>query len=138
MGFGDFVWFILSEEDKTTTTSIEYWFRIIDLDNNGIITGYELEHFFEEQSQRLAFLNNELVINFENIVCQMVDLLKPETGIQFTLDNFFKQRNECGIFFNILTNLNKLVAYEQRDAYAIRSEKVDHPDYTEWERFVKP
>jgi serine/threonine-protein phosphatase 2A regulatory subunit B'' len=47
MGFGDFVWFILSEEDKTTTTSIEYWFRIIDLDNNGIITGYELEHFFE-------------------------------------------------------------------------------------------
>lgn len=40
MSFGDFVWFILSEEDKTTVTSIEYWFRIIDLDNNGIITGY--------------------------------------------------------------------------------------------------
>ena len=77
MSFGDFVWFILSEEDKTTITSIEYWFRIIDLDNNGIITGYELEHFFEEQSQRLTFLNNELVINFENIVCQMVDLLRP-------------------------------------------------------------
>jgi serine/threonine-protein phosphatase 2A regulatory subunit B'' len=68
----------------------------------------------------------------------MVYLLKLLTGIQFTLDNFFKQRNECGIFFNILTNLNKLVAYEQRDAYAIRSEKAEHPDYTEWERFVKP
>jgi hypothetical protein len=30
--------FVLSEEDKTTNTSIEYWFKILDLDQNGIIT----------------------------------------------------------------------------------------------------
>lgn len=30
------------------------------------------------------------------------------------------------------------MAYEQRDAYAIRADKVEHPEYTEWERFVKP
>lgn len=62
----------------------------------------------------------------------MVDLLKPEVGIQFTLDQFLKQKNECGIFFNMLMNLNKLVDYEQRDAYAIRANKEEHPDYTEW------
>jgi serine/threonine-protein phosphatase 2A regulatory subunit B'' len=38
MGFEDFVWYLLCEEDKTTRTSIEYWFKVIDLDNNGIIT----------------------------------------------------------------------------------------------------
>jgi serine/threonine-protein phosphatase 2A regulatory subunit B'' len=38
MGFEDFLWYILSEEDKTTRTSIEYWFKVLDLDNNGIIT----------------------------------------------------------------------------------------------------
>ena len=38
MNFEDFVWFMLSEEDKTTRTSIEYWFKVVDLDNNGIIT----------------------------------------------------------------------------------------------------
>jgi serine/threonine-protein phosphatase 2A regulatory subunit B'' len=27
MGYEDFVWFILSEEDKTTETAMEYWFR---------------------------------------------------------------------------------------------------------------
>lgn len=42
MGFGDFVWFIHCVEDKTTEQSLEYWFKIIDLDSNGIITGYEL------------------------------------------------------------------------------------------------
>lgn len=50
MGFEDFLCkfilmmlnlllgFILSEEDKTNRTSIEYWFKIVDLDDNGIIT----------------------------------------------------------------------------------------------------
>lgn len=47
MGFGDFVWFILSVQDKTTLQSITYWFKIMDLDGNGIITGYELEYFYE-------------------------------------------------------------------------------------------
>jgi Ca2+-binding EF-hand superfamily protein len=45
MGFEDFLCiislilgFILSEEDKTSRRSIEYWFKVIDLDDNGIIT----------------------------------------------------------------------------------------------------
>ena len=27
MSYEDFVWFILSEEDKSTDTSLEYWFK---------------------------------------------------------------------------------------------------------------
>jgi serine/threonine-protein phosphatase 2A regulatory subunit B'' len=38
MGFEDFLWYLLSEEDKTTRTSIEYWFKVVDLDSNGLIT----------------------------------------------------------------------------------------------------
>jgi len=38
MGYDDFVWFMLSEEDKTTPRAVEYWFNVIDLDNNGIVT----------------------------------------------------------------------------------------------------
>jgi len=29
---------MLSEEDKTTEISLTYWFNVIDLDSNGIIT----------------------------------------------------------------------------------------------------
>ena len=38
------VGFILCEEDKTTQQSIDYWFKVVDLDDNGIITynnGYD-------------------------------------------------------------------------------------------------
>ena len=62
--------------------------------------------------------------NYENVICQMyifnkyrMDLLKPKTSLQFTLDDFLRCKNECGIFINFLTDLNKILAYEQRDAY---------------------
>jgi Ca2+-binding EF-hand superfamily protein len=42
MGYEDFVWFILSEEDKTTETSLEYWFRCVDLNGDGKLTPDEL------------------------------------------------------------------------------------------------
>jgi len=34
-------------EDKTTEESIIFWFKILDLDQNGVVTGYELEYFYE-------------------------------------------------------------------------------------------
>ena len=49
MGYHDFVWFALSEEDKTNDVSIEFWFRCIDIDNDGVITTFEMEHFYREQ-----------------------------------------------------------------------------------------
>uniref|UniRef100_A0A915LK37 Uncharacterized protein n=1 Tax=Meloidogyne javanica TaxID=6303 RepID=A0A915LK37_MELJA len=37
IGFEDFVCFLLAEEDKRHPTSVEYWFRCIDLDGDGQI-----------------------------------------------------------------------------------------------------
>lgn len=62
MMYDDFVWFMLCEEDKTTKRSLQYWFDIIDLDNNGIITPHEMEFFYEEQVQRLQSLNHEPIL----------------------------------------------------------------------------
>lgn len=42
MGYEDFVWFMLSEEDKSTDVSLEYWFRCIDLDFDGVLRSNEL------------------------------------------------------------------------------------------------
>ena len=48
----DFVWFILSSEDKRTSKAVEFWFRCMDLDGDGKISMYELEYFYEEQLKR--------------------------------------------------------------------------------------
>ena len=67
-----------------------------------------------------------------------MDLLKPVNDIQFLLSDFLKKKNQCGLFINFLTDLNKLVAFDQRDAYEQKNEKTQHPQWTEWDRFVKP
>ena len=41
MGYEDFVWFVLSEEDKTTETSLHYWFRCLDLDGNAVLVAHD-------------------------------------------------------------------------------------------------
>lgn len=54
MTYQEFVFFLISEEDKKTETSIEYWFRCLDLDGDGYLRPeYELEYFYEEQVKRM-------------------------------------------------------------------------------------
>ena len=56
-------------------------------------------------------------MTFENIVCQMIDIFKPLNSIQFTIEDFYKRKLDCSNFINALTDLNKLMSFEQRDAY---------------------
>lgn len=76
ISYADFVWFLLSEEDKKTPTSIEYWFRCMDLDGDGVLSLYELEYFYKEQMQRLDARAIE-PLPLEDCVCQMLDLVQP-------------------------------------------------------------
>jgi len=48
MNYEDFVYFMLNEEDKSTSQSLSYWFKVIDLDFNDIITPHEMNFFYEE------------------------------------------------------------------------------------------
>ena len=70
MSYTEFVWFLLSEEDKRHPTAIEYWFRCMDLDGDGILTMYELEFFYEEQLQRMEQLGIE-TLPYDDCLCQV-------------------------------------------------------------------
>eukprot|EP00897_Mesotaenium_endlicherianum_P010275 jgi/Mesen1/9276/ME000060S08713 len=134
MGYEDFVWFILSEEDKSSEPSLEYWFKCVDMDCNGCITSNEMQYFYEEQLHRMECMAQEPVL-FEDIVCQMADMINPETQGLLSLRDL-KHCKLSGNFFNILFNLNKFVAFETRDPFLIRQERED-PTLTEWDRFAR-
>ena len=55
----------------------------------------------------------------------------------FKMKHFKSQQKESGIFFDLLTNLNKLVAYEQRDPFLIKNELDNTPNYTDWDRYAQ-
>ncbi|KAI4318044.1 hypothetical protein L6164_025854 [Bauhinia variegata] len=133
MGYEDFVYFILAEEDKSSEPSLEYWFKCIDLDGNGVITLNEMQFFYEEQLHRMECMAQEPVL-FEDILCQIIDMIAPENEGYVTLRDV-KGSKLSGHAFNILFNLNKFIAFETRDPFLIRQERED-PTLTEWDRFA--
>ena len=121
-------------------------FKCLDLDGNGVLTPNELQYFYEEQLHRMECMAQEPVL-FEDILCQIVDMIAPEVKNLFfshTLESssfcasshlqshFLLQREDyitlrdlkgcklSGNVFNILFNLNKFVAFESRDPFLIR------------------
>uniref|UniRef100_A0A2C9W9J5 EF-hand domain-containing protein n=1 Tax=Manihot esculenta TaxID=3983 RepID=A0A2C9W9J5_MANES len=133
MGYEDFVYFILAEEDKSSESSLEYWFKCIDMDGNGILTSNEMQFFYEEQLHRMECMAQEPVL-FEDILCQIFDMIGPENEGYVTLRDV-KSSKLSGHVFNILFNLNKFIAFESRDAFLIRQER-ENPTLTEWDRFA--
>ncbi|XP_044482894.1 serine/threonine protein phosphatase 2A regulatory subunit B''beta-like [Mangifera indica] len=133
MGYEDFVYFILAEEDKSSQSSLEYWFKCIDLDGNGVLTRNEMQFFYEEQLHRMECMAQEPVL-FEDILCQIIDMTGPENESYITLHDL-KGSKLSGSVFNILFNLNKFMAFESRDPFLIRQER-ENPTLTEWDRFA--
>ncbi|KAI7749407.1 hypothetical protein M8C21_001651 [Ambrosia artemisiifolia] len=71
---------------------------------------------------------------FEDILCQIVDMIGPKDEGYFTLRDL-KGSKLAGSVFNILFNLNKFMAFETRDPFLIRQER-ENPTLTEWDRFA--
>ena len=125
MAYEDFVYFILSEEDKTTDASLKYWHRCIDLDDDGVITAQDMWFFYEEQLHRMESAS-QAPVSFGDVMCQMQDMLNPEQAGCFTLRDLRRGRALAGAMFNILFNLGKFVAYETRDPFVVRQVRAQH------------
>lgn len=61
----------------TNFPNLHFRFKCVDLDGDGIITPNEMQYFYEEQLHRMECMAQERVL-FEDIVCQMADMICPE------------------------------------------------------------
>jgi len=131
MHYFDFVWFILAEEDKSSEASLEFWFRCIDIDGDGVISAFELEYFYSEQIQRLARLDQELV-SFKDFYCQIVDMIRPDKGGLFTMKDIKRHPKLSSNMFNQLFNVHKFVAIETEDPYSASGRDAKN----QWDKFA--
>ncbi|NXC27007.1 P2R3A phosphatase, partial [Campylorhamphus procurvoides] len=135
MSYADFVWLLISEEDKRSATSIEYWFRCMDLDGDGVLSMYELEYFYEEQCERMEVMGIE-PLPFQDLLCQMLDLVKPEREGRVTLRDL-KRCRMAHVFYNTFFNLEKYLDNEQRDPFAVQKDvDSDSPEPSDWDRYA--
>eukprot|EP00051_Salpingoeca_urceolata_P019223 m.278169 g.278169 ORF g.278169 m.278169 type:complete len:280 (+) comp19379_c0_seq1:1172-2011(+) len=149
MTYTDFVRFIIAEEDKASPTAIEYWFRVMDCDGDGVISLYELEYFYEEQEERFQELAVECM-PFNDCLCQVLDMVSPRVKTFITLQDL-RRCGHASIFFNTFLNVNKFLDFEDRDPFMVLKEREDlmealavdaadatvlPPLPTDWERFA--
>lgn len=136
---------MLSEEDKSTEAAMRYWFQCVDVDGDGVVDVRDAAFFYDMQARRMECLGHD-VIGFEDVLCQMADLLTPasleKTNVDgsggklwLTLDDVLRKTRVAGVFFDALFSLDKFVAFEQRDPFADRL-KRDDPFDTDWDRFA--
>lgn len=71
MDYEDFVWFILAAEDKRSPQAIEYWFRCLDVDGDGIVSLYEMQMFYEDQYDRMLVSRVSDLWKFEDFICSL-------------------------------------------------------------------
>ncbi|KAI3631781.1 hypothetical protein MIR68_010254 [Amoeboaphelidium protococcarum] len=131
--YTEFLWFMLSEEDKTSATAMEYWFRVIDLDGDGVISLYELEQFWRHQESKLYF---ETMMNFDfrDIVCVVLDLLQISSfssgsegtnSCQITLKDLRRDPVGTSKFLDHFINRKKLLERESSSGFKLYREIDD-------------
>uniref|UniRef100_A0A914WNS2 EF-hand domain-containing protein n=1 Tax=Plectus sambesii TaxID=2011161 RepID=A0A914WNS2_9BILA len=133
LNYTDFVAFILAEEDKRHPTSIEYWFRCLDIDGDGVLSLYELEYFYSEVARKMEAMGIESM-KFQDVACQLLDIVNPKLEDRVTLSDI-KKCQMCTRFFNAFINVHKY--YEQESADGERaSVKTDlDEEMSDWDRF---
>lgn len=134
MGYSDFVWFLIAEEDKKHTRSIEYWFRLMDIDGDGYISMYEMEYFYYEQMKRLELMDIE-ALPFLDCACQMLDLVNPREKSRITLSDL-KRTKMVTIFFDTFINLEKYLEHESREFVSTRDVILNGKVISDWDRYA--
>ncbi|WBY58754.1 phosphatase 2A regulatory subunit-related protein [Plasmodium yoelii yoelii] len=136
MCLNDWIYFLTNYEDMTTNRSIEFWFKLIDLDGDCVIRDHEIRVFFNIQMERLKshYLEEP---KFEDWLCQMNDAIQPTVEGHFTLSDLKKNKKYAARFFGCLVSLSKLLAWESRDVHKELQIETEYPQWTPWEIFCK-
>jgi serine/threonine-protein phosphatase 2A regulatory subunit B'' len=136
LSYEDFIYFMLSEEDKANEVSVRYWFTCVDVDGDGCLNNMEMRSFYAVQLHRMQCMGHEIV-PFEDMLCQMMDMIKPARSDRLVVEDFLQP--ECkqvsGALFDALFNLNKYLLFEQRDPFVERQKREDEFE-CDWDRFA--
>jgi serine/threonine-protein phosphatase 2A regulatory subunit B'' len=74
---------------------------------------------------------------FEDLLCQLHDMLVPESEGAYTIRDLRRTRPNSALLFNALFNLQKFLGFEHRDPFAQRAEAGEFAGMSDWDKFAK-
>ncbi|KAJ3024171.1 hypothetical protein HKX48_005574 [Thoreauomyces humboldtii] len=112
LAFTDFVRFIIAAEDKSALTSIEYWFHVLDLEQDGLISLLELETVWAWQEDRMANLEE---YTFRTLLTVIWDTLQLDPDVtSISLADLKRRPIAAAMVFDLLFDAKARENYLRR------------------------
>jgi serine/threonine-protein phosphatase 2A regulatory subunit B'' len=108
--FRSFTYLLMCTEDKTNLTSINFWYRLCDLDDDGVLSLNEIARLYAQQFERMGMTGDE-TIPFGDILRQLIDAVKPAKPSVVTVKDIVASK-QAELFFTTLVDLQKFIIRE--------------------------
>ncbi|XP_026466973.1 serine/threonine-protein phosphatase 2A regulatory subunit B'' subunit gamma-like isoform X2 [Ctenocephalides felis] len=113
MDYKTYLDFVLAMENRHEPQSLQYFFKILDIDSQKYLTGFTLNYFFKSIQEQMQAHGAEPVL-FENIKDEIFDMVKPEDPTRITLKDIINSQ-QGDTLVSILIELHGFLAYENRE-----------------------
>ncbi|GAB6020656.1 Serine/threonine-protein phosphatase 2A regulatory subunit B'' subunit gamma [Chamberlinius hualienensis] len=123
MDYKTYLDFVLALENRKEPQALQYFFRILDLDNKGYLDMFCLKYFFRAIQDLLSFHKQEPV-SFADVSDEIFDIVKPANPCTITLQDLIK----CGqgdTVVSILTDLNGFWNHENREVLVAENAEAE-------------
>lgn len=134
INFTSFAYFLMCSEDKTNLTSINFWYKLCDLDDDGILSIKEIEQLYDVQYERMRNTGNE-TIPFEDIFRQLMDMINPNCQSYITIPDLVESKM-ADVFFNTIFDLQKFLMREYQYPFINYGMDELTKDLSPWEIYV--
>ena len=132
--FFDFVYFIMAVEDKKTETALRLWYKVCDLDDDGIISFHELDQLYKMQKEKEE-KNGMDPVPYRYVLSQMLDLVGEVTdGITMSQLRAISNRD---LFWNTFVDFKKFNQSEFKDPLFEMNMNAAFSGMNEWDVFCQ-
>ena len=107
--YTDFVTFLLANADPFHPKSIEYFFRLLDVDDDGILSLHDVELLYCEMEKMSSDLDASIA-DFQNFTCMMLDAIRPKNKHCFTVSDM-KRSQLAPLFIDCLINVSTCIDF---------------------------
>ncbi|PIK41335.1 putative serine/threonine-protein phosphatase 2A regulatory subunit B'' subunit gamma [Apostichopus japonicus] len=107
--------FVLAMENRKEPQSLQYFFRLLDVQKRGYLNVFALNFFFRAIQVQMQQHGQEPV-SFADVKDEIFDMVRPSDPLHITLQDLI-QSNHGETVVNILTDLNGFWTYENREEF---------------------
>eukprot|EP00930_Biecheleria_cincta_P014723 TRINITY_DN12540_c0_g1_i4.p1 TRINITY_DN12540_c0_g1~~TRINITY_DN12540_c0_g1_i4.p1 ORF type:complete len:478 (-),score=98.37 TRINITY_DN12540_c0_g1_i4:356-1789(-) len=113
MDYKTFLDFVLAMENKNTHQAIQYFFKLIDIQQSGYIDGFTINYFFQAVIQQLQHKGPDIP-SVHDVKCEIFDMVKSkQTGLISVQD--LMECRQGGTVLSMLIDAAAFWRYDNRE-----------------------